>query len=76
MHVQSSHPTAIHDLPSIIAAEFDEQPGLRLTFPQVRRLWDLSDDQCQHVLEYLISEGVLIRDGGGRFCRPSSVQSY
>jgi hypothetical protein len=54
---------AVDDLPSLIAAEFDEQPGLRLTFPQVRRMWGLTDEECRHVLQYLITTGHLVRDG-------------
>lgn len=35
------HPVAtIDDLRWLIAAEFAEQPGLRLTFAQVQRLWN------------------------------------
>ena len=53
--------TAVDDLPWLIAAEFDEQPGLRLTFPQVRRMWGLTDDECRRVLDYLVTAGQLVR---------------
>jgi hypothetical protein len=76
MKVYTPDRIATHDLPAIIAAEFDEQPGLRLTFPQVKRLWDLSPEQCQHVLEYLIFEGKLVLDEDGRYCRPACTRFY
>ncbi|MGB2716533.1 MAG: hypothetical protein WBC51_20285 [Vicinamibacterales bacterium] len=59
----------VDDLPWIIAAEFDEQPGLRLTLPQVRNMWGLSPQECENVLEYLVSTGDLRREGN-RYCRP------
>jgi hypothetical protein len=56
-------------LPWVIAAEFDEQPGLRLTFQQVRRLWALSTPECEAILEYLVASGKLTHDRDGRYAR-------
>ena len=61
--------TAVDKLPLLIMSEFDEQPGLHLTFAQVRRLWDLSERQCRDVLRYLIAEGLLRRAADRQYCR-------
>ena len=61
--------TAVDTLPLLIMTEFDEQPGLRLTFAQVRRLWDLSEAQCRDVLGYLVGQGLLRRGPGAQYCR-------
>lgn len=38
--------TAVDDLPLRILSEFDDQPGLRLTFSPARRLWDARESEC------------------------------
>lgn len=66
----SYHPPAtLQDLAWLIEAEYREMPGMRLTFAQVRRLWNLSPDECARVLDYLLDSGVLTRDEENRFCR-------
>lgn len=60
--------TALDDLPVRILSEFDEQPGLRLTFSQIRRLWDAPEVECAEALTYLIGIGLLRRDVDGRYC--------
>jgi hypothetical protein len=65
------HPVvAIDDLPWIIAAEYDEQPGLRLTFPQFKRQWNLSVDDCQDLLDYMIDSGMLVHGEDDQYRRP------
>jgi len=56
----------------LIEAEFDEMPGMRLTYPQVRRLWNLSDHECTCALDRLCQLGHLARDPAGRYRRPRS----
>jgi hypothetical protein len=63
----------LQDLASLIDAEYREMPGMRLTFAQVRRLWNLSNDECGRVLDYLVNEGCLTRDHNDRFCRDAHV---
>ena len=53
----------------VIDSEFTEMPGMRLTFAQARRLWNLSSEECARVLDDLIAAGRLVRDEGGRYCR-------
>jgi hypothetical protein len=50
--------TAI-DWTRLIQAEYREMPGLRLTKPQVRRLWGLDPQTCDRVLDVLVTSAVL-----------------
>ena len=50
-----------------IRAEYREMPGLRLTEPQVRRLWSLDADTCSRVLGALVREHFLARTAGGNY---------
>jgi Fic family protein len=67
-------PPTLQDLAWLIDAEYQEMPGMRLTFAQVRRLWNLSADECTRVLDYLVDSGVLTQDEDHRFCR--GVEAY
>lgn len=66
----SPHPVhpRLDDLAWRIRSEFTEMPGLHLTFEQLRRLWHLSDADCQTVLNVLLDEGILARDERDLFC--------
>lgn len=57
------------DVVRLIDAEFDEMPGMRLTTDQIRRLWNLTEPECQQVLQYLCEAGLLARDALGRYRR-------
>ena len=46
----------------IVRAEFLEMPGMRLTVPQIRRLWHLDDEACEHLTQRLIDDGFLTED--------------
>ncbi len=52
-----------------VQAEFEEMPGMHLTFAQVRRLLGLSREDCEVVLDRLVHAGRLSRDENDRFCR-------
>jgi hypothetical protein len=58
-----------YPLVSVIESEFAEMPGMRLTFGQVRRLWNLSTEDCARVLADLVAAGRLARDEEGRYFR-------
>ena len=62
--------TAVDDLPVRVLSEFDDQPGLHLTFSQVRRLWDLPEAECRDALAYLLRSDLLVRDGSRQYCLP------
>ncbi len=72
MH-QDSQPVAIPsrdrrpELLRAIQHEYVHVPGLSLTEPQVRRLWDLEVDTCRELLGRLVEEGVLWRRADGAF---------
>jgi hypothetical protein len=54
---------------SIVAAEFDEMPGMRLTMDQVCRLWALSRPEAEVIVRSLVRRGSLTLDARGRVCR-------
>ena len=50
-----------------IRGEYREMPGLRLTFAQACRLWQVDAATCSVVLQTLIDEGFLIGRQDGTF---------
>ena len=64
---RSTSRVRLDELACRIEAEFREMPGMRLTFAQTMRLWNLSRDQCTRVLDYLTSLGALVQDEEQRF---------
>ena len=58
---------------TIICGEFNEMPGMRLTIPQVCRLWTLTRPEAEVVVRSLVERGVLAVDDGGRVCRPQDL---
>ena len=60
--------TATDDLPLRILSEFEEQPALRLTFAQARRLWDVPESECRDALAYLVLCRALRVDARGQYC--------
>jgi hypothetical protein len=58
---------------TIISGEFNEMPGMRLTLPQVCRLWTLTRSEAEVVVRSLIDRGLLAVDDGGRVCRPQDL---
>jgi hypothetical protein len=50
-----------------IRGEFREMPGLRLTFAQACRLWQVDAPACQIVLDALLLEGFLHRTQDGAY---------
>ncbi len=52
-----------------VQGEFLEMPGLRLTEPQARRLWNLDQTSCESLLGMLVAEKFLFRTRDGAFMR-------
>ena len=52
-----------------IRSEFIEMPGLCLSLPQAQRLWGLDKDECQRVIDALISDAFLRRTRAGQIVR-------
>ena len=57
------------DLLRRIQCEFLEMPGLCLTEPQARRLWNLDEACCAALLSELLEGGFLCRNQRGSFMR-------
>jgi hypothetical protein len=52
--------------------EFLEMPGLRLTVPQARRLWNLDTPLCESLLSTLVESRFLVRLRDGAFVRATN----
>jgi hypothetical protein len=50
-----------------IRGEYREMPGLRLTFAQACRLWQVNAATCEVVLQTLLAEHFLVRTANGAF---------
>ena len=50
-----------------IRGEFIEMPGLKLSFQQACRLWNLSANACREALDELRAEGFLYQTPSGAF---------
>ena len=61
--------TSAQSYVAIIRSEFDEMPGMCLTLAQARRLWSLSLEECEELLERLVRAGFLMRDEHDRYVR-------
>jgi hypothetical protein len=51
--------TTLTDWVQLVQAEYREMPGLQLTKPQVRRLWNLEPQTCDAVLDELVANHFL-----------------
>jgi hypothetical protein len=58
-----------NDLLRRIQGEFLEMPGLRLTEPQARRLWNLDALSCSTVVSMLLDAGFLFKTSDGSLMR-------
>ena len=56
-----------------VRSEFDEMPGLRLTFAQAKVLFGLEPGCCQRILGFLSESGYLARTRDGRYGRRDLV---
>jgi hypothetical protein len=61
--------TALTPRGQAIRGEYLEIPRLSLTRAQVQSYWDLSDDECEDVLEALLASGFLKMTPTGGFVR-------
>ena len=50
-----------------IRGEYSEMPGLRLTFAQACRLWQMDGAMCEIVLEHLVREKFLYKTDNGAY---------
>jgi hypothetical protein len=54
-----------------VTAEFVEMPGLRLTIDQAARLWGFDRDECEALLQALVSRAFLSVNNDGKYARAS-----
>jgi len=54
------------DICRIVREEYERMPRMRLTLPQFRRVWHLSEREGAFVVETLVASGVLATDPEGR----------
>jgi hypothetical protein len=59
------------DAVRLIQMEYAEMTDMKLTFEQMRRLWNLSDERCERVLGLLTGSGFLVQARDGRYVRGS-----
>ena len=69
MQVIDRTATDLRELTRRVRAEYNEMPGLRLTEPQARRIWNLDAMRCQAVLHSLVESEFLRRTPDGAFVR-------
>jgi hypothetical protein len=63
---------ALDGLVRIIRSEFNEMPGMWLTRAQFRRLWHLTEADCDGLVRHLLGSGFLTENGRG-IGRPSDL---
>jgi hypothetical protein len=56
---------ALDRLIRIVRSEFDEMPGMRLTRAQCRRLWHITEPECDALVRHLVETGFLIETPRG-----------
>lgn len=64
--------TSVTDAVALIQMEYAELPGLKLTYWQAQRLWDLPDDVCERALTTLTQARILMRTVDGAYVRRAS----
>jgi len=66
---ESTAKTPIEEWLPLIRGEYIESPGLRLTRPQVQRLWGLEPKVCEALLNALTDAGFLRRTSDDVYVR-------
>jgi hypothetical protein len=64
-----SHATIDDVILQRVYGEFLEMPGLRLTCEQAQRLWNLDQQTCRELLDFLVGAKFLCRRGQGAYSR-------
>jgi hypothetical protein len=57
----------LESLVARVRGEYCEMPGLRLTFAQACRLWQVDVSTCEALLDQLVREGFLCKTNNGFF---------
>jgi hypothetical protein len=64
---------APEQLLTAIRVEYTRMPGMRLTQPQFRRLWQLDVSACDEAIRRLMGDGFLTQDSEGQLHRSLSA---
>jgi hypothetical protein len=64
---------SLESLVARIRGEYREMPGLRLTFAQACRLWQMDAPTCQALLERLVREAFLYKTDSGAYIAASAT---
>jgi hypothetical protein len=65
----------LESLVARIRGEYREMPGLRLTFAQACRLWQVDPPTCEMLLEQLVRETFLRKTLDGTYIAPAGASS-
>jgi hypothetical protein len=65
---------ALMDLTARILAEYRDWPSLRLTTRQAARLWAMEVVHCEHLLNQLVTDGLLFIDARGQYAWTGQVR--
>jgi hypothetical protein len=65
----------LESLVARIRGEYREMPGLRLTFAQACRLWQVDASTCATLLEQLVREAFLYKTYNGAYVALSETSS-
>ena len=57
-----------------VRGEYFEMPGLRLTFAQACRLWQVDVSTCETLLDQLVREGFLCKTNDGFFIAAATTR--
>jgi len=60
-------PPPLESLVARVRGEYFEMPGLRVTFAQACRLWQVDVSTCELLLDQLVREGFLCKTDNGQF---------
>ena len=63
----------LESLVARVRGEFFEMPGLRVTFAQACRLWQVDVATCEMLLDQLIREGFLWKTNSGFYIASATI---
>jgi hypothetical protein len=64
---------SLESLVARVRGEYQEMPGLRLTFAQACRLWQVDASTCEMLLEQLVREMFLYKTDSGAYIALSAT---
>jgi hypothetical protein len=67
-------PTQLESLLARVRGEYFEMPGLRVTFAQACRLWQVDVSTCEMLLDQLIREGFLWKTNHGFYIAVAAIR--